>query len=579
MNDDTVDLGIDDLTDAVEVGAGGFGTVYKAHQESLRRDVAVKIVANTVKERKVRIRFEREIQAMGMLSGHPNIVTVYDSGFTASGQPYILMDYMEQGSLGDRLDKDGSVPYTDVLDIMVKVCGALETAHQAGILHRDLKPENVLVSAYGEPKLGDFGIARLKGGPETGTSSLTASIEHVAPELLEAHQPHIGSDLYALGSTMYKLLTGEAAFLRPGDESIVPALTRIRDEAVPDLRARGVPPQVAAVVERAMAKDPTQRFASAAEMGQVTRNAQQLLGLMPTALPVREEEAAVARETTRTIQSDDIVQSIDDIRQSNPVAWQQGPTGGYPPQQQPYQPQAFTGGGYPQQPVPTGSTTPWGKIVAGVGALVVVAGIGTAVALSAGGNDQPTEPPTTPPTSTPPTATALPEYPAYERLTDDSESITVDVPRLWSDVDGSAWMVDDMAVGPQIEASPDIEGFRNTWAQPGLIFGSSGSLRQTFDPAQLLDAVSFTDQCTYDGRQPYSDAAYTGFRDDYSNCGNTDTTYHVIAAEPASHDRILLVQLQAVEHRDDAALQRTLDSFFVLPDEAAATAAATEDGQ
>src|SRR5690349_7067489 len=98
-DENIVDLGIEDISGARAIGAGGFGTVYRAHQDSLRRDVAVKMVTSTVKDQKVRIRFEREIQAMGMLSGHPNIVTVYDSGFTASGQPYILMDLMEAGSL------------------------------------------------------------------------------------------------------------------------------------------------------------------------------------------------------------------------------------------------------------------------------------------------------------------------------------------------------------------------------------------------------------------------------------------------------------------------------------------------
>jgi serine/threonine-protein kinase PknK len=607
MSDDTVDLGIEDLADAVEVGAGGFGTVYKARQASLHRDVAVKMVSNTVKDRKVRIRFEREIQAMGMLSGHPNIVTVYDSGFTGSGQPYILMDFMEQGSLADRLDDEGPLPWQDVLQIMVKVCGALETAHQAGVLHRDLKPENVLVSAYGEPKLGDFGIARLKGGPETGTSSLTASIEHVSPELLEAQQPSVASDLYALGSTMFKLLTGTAAFIRPGDESIVPALTRIRDEPVPDLRDRGVPPAVADVVERAMAKDPAARYATAVAMGRALREAQRSLGLAMTPMPVREEDAAAARESTRTLNSDEVAQSMEELGLGPSQRLTGGGTGpvGPPPTPAPTPPAprqpigqgpgvsqgyAVTGPapappqtGYPQQPQqpqqgyasypPQGSTTPWGKILAGVGVLVVLAGIGTAIALSGGDDPEPTPPPTDP-TATPtatatptPTPTATPTaYAAFEDVQDDTERLVVRIPRPWTDVDGSAWQIDGADVGLQIEASTDIEAFRGTWGTPGLILGSSEQLQASFDPDTLLDAVSFSDQCTYEGRQPYSDAAYTGFRDDYSGCGGTDTTYTVIAAEPATQARILLLQFQAVDERDTAALDQVIETFFDLAD-------------
>ncbi len=605
-DDDTIDLGIPDLTDAVEVGAGGFGTVYRARQASLRRDVAVKMVANTVKDAKVRIRFEREIQAMGMLSGHPNIVTVYDSGFTSSGQPYILMDYMAQGSLGDRLDRDGSLPWTDVLDIMVKVCGALETAHQAGVLHRDLKPENVLVSAYGEPKLGDFGIARLKGGPETGTSSLTASIEHVAPELLEARPPSVASDLYALGSTMFKLLTGEAAFVRAADESIVPALTRIRDEPVPDLRLRGIPDPVAGVLERAMAKDPAARFASAVEMGGAIRTAQRGLNLLPTAMPVREEDAAAARESTRTIRSDDIAQSMEDLGLTGPDGSVRAPApppprpsgpvpfpGGAAPQPQPgrqgpppvLQPQGFTGGyGGPSAPgapggpgaPPSGSSTPWGKVAAGVGAVAVVTIVGVGIALSGGSEDPPSPSPSTPESVTP---AADPTYAAFERLTDDTGGITVDVPRQWDDVDGGPWIVDGAEVGRQIEASSDLQDFRSSWGTPGVIFGASETLRASFDPAGLLDAVSFASQCTYDGREPYSDAAYTGFRDEYSRCGNTDATYTIIAAEPPTQDLVLLVQFQSVAPRDDAALAQALNTFFVLPDDEAAAATEQQTGQ
>ncbi|MEE8603660.1 serine/threonine-protein kinase [Euzebya tangerina] len=669
MSDDVVELGIDDLTDAVVVGEGGFGTVYKARQESLRRDVAVKVVTNTVKDRKVRIRFEREIQAMGMLSGHPNIVTVYDSGFTEQGKPYILMDFMERGSLGDRLEKTGAIPPAEVLTMMVKVCGALETAHQAGILHRDLKPENILVSGYGEPKLGDFGIARLKGGPETQTSSLTASIEHVAPELLEAKPPDAATDLYALGSTMYKLLIGEAAFVHSTDQSIVPALSRIKDDPVPDLRAKGIPDDVAALVERAMAKRQDQRFGSAAQMGHAIRDAQTRMGHPVTPLPVREDEAAAVRESTRTIHSDDIARSIEGISALRAGADQRGTTDigpkGQPPQHAPpqpspppadqapppgwsaagagtrppgpgtptspgaqgpgphqpaavqprqHQPQYASGpAGYvPQQgafgnrtaqPPPPAQSSALPKILAGVGAVAIVI-IGGLFFL-AGGDDEPDDDPTpvvagdpTPPevttapeVTTPPatqttpaaplmpaetrdpdpvteepTAEPAPEYAAFERLRDDTDAITVDVPRPWSDVNGGPWIINDEPVGQQIEASTDLERFRTTWAEPGVIFGVSEQLRANLDPNAVLDALDFSNQCEYTGRTPYEDQAYTGFRDDYINCGATDADYVIVAAEPPEQDTILLVQFQGLEPRDDAALQTVLDTFFILPE-------------
>jgi serine/threonine-protein kinase PknK len=637
---DPVDLGIPDLQDAVEVGAGGFGTVYRARQASLHRDVAVKMVNNTVKDEKVRIRFEREIQAMGMLSGHPNIVTVYDSGFTGSGQPYILMDYMEQGSLGDRLLSEGPLPWTEVVELMVKVCGALETAHQAGVLHRDLKPENVLVSGYGEPKLGDFGIARLKGGPETGTASLTASIEHVSPDLLEGQQPSVASDIYALGSTMFKLLTGRAAFVRPEDESIIPALTRIRDEPVPDLRARGVPDPLADVVERAMAKDPAHRFGSAVEMGRALREAQRALGLAVTPMPVREEDAAAARESTRTIVSDELARSMDALGLAGHGAAQPGtptgppagaPTGAVGPPPAPglpsqgYPSQGYAVPGYPSQghpapgypsqgyaappptyptgaptgpvhggyPPPSGGSKGWVPIAAGLGALVVVGGIAAALALGGGGGGEDPPPsedegeevvvtPSAPPRTADPTPTDEPSetpsatptgYAAYENVVDDSGDLLVSAPREWSDVDGTAWEVDGREIGQELEVAPSVADFRASWNTPGLIFGASEELQSSFDPAGLADAVSFADQCTYDGRTDYSDAFYTGVRDDYSDCGGTDTSYVVVAAENAAQSRIVLVQVQVVDERDLEALDRVLASFEHMGDRTADAAA------
>ena len=578
---DAIDLGIPDLEDATEIGAGGFGTVYRARQRSLRRDVAVKMVTSQVRDRKVQMRFEREIQAMGMLSGHPNIVTVYDSGFTAAGQPYILMDLMERGSLGDALTERGALPASEVLPIVVKVCGALETAHQAGILHRDIKPENVLVSAYEEPKLGDFGIARLKGGPETGTASLTASIEHVSPELLEAAEPSVASDLYALGSTTFKLLTGRPAFVHADDQSIVPALTRIRTDPVPDLRAEGVPDAVASLVERAMAKDPASRFASAAEMGRACREAQRAIGLPPTALPVREAQAAAVRESTRTIDSEELERELDAVEAIATADGVTGttrapaPTGGVaPPAPQPpphTAPQGFAPGaapsrvGRPTTPPPSPaplaapaepprSRSPWVVVgwVLGVVALVTVVGVGALLAQRSG-DEEPEEEEV---------VDADAPYTAYERLEDDTGTITVDVPTSWADTDLTRWIVDGQDVGPQIQASIDLQRFQTTWTQPGLIFGASETLGEAFTTETLLDALSF-DQCTYDGREPYADAAYVGFRDDYSGCGSTGADYTVVAAEPPEGNQLLLVQVQRVAPRDDDALERVLSSFFI----------------
>ena len=106
-------------------------------------------------------RFDRERFAMGAVSGHPNIVDVYTSGYDELGRPYLVMALMNGGSFGDRIRRRGGMSWQAAVDVAVKLAGALETAHRAGVLHRDIKPENVLMSAYGEPQLADFGISRI----------------------------------------------------------------------------------------------------------------------------------------------------------------------------------------------------------------------------------------------------------------------------------------------------------------------------------------------------------------------------------------------------------------------------------
>ncbi len=260
-----VDLGIPGLIDAVEIGRGGFAVVYRAMQVDFQREVAVKILTGAHIDDRNRERFDRERRALGALSSHPNIVPVYAAGYTSTGHAYLLMPYLTAGSLQDRLDRDGRLPWQDVVRIGGRIAGALDAAHRADVLHRDIKPANILVSAYGEPMLADFGIAQVEGA-RTQTSSITASIAHAAPELLSGRPPSVASDVYALGSTMYALLTGLPAFSRITDDSIIAVFNRIASEPVPDLRWTGVPSGLAAIIERAMAKDPAARHPSAADL-------------------------------------------------------------------------------------------------------------------------------------------------------------------------------------------------------------------------------------------------------------------------------------------------------------------------
>ncbi len=149
----------------------------------------------------------------------------------------------------------------------VRLAGALESAHRVGTLHRDIKPANILMSDYGEAQLTDFGIARIEGGFETATGAFTGSLSYSAPEVLNGNPPTAQSDIYGLGAALFSIIAGRAAFERRDGEEIIAQFLRITGQPIPDLRGHGVPDQLCAVLERAMAKDPADRPASAEAFG------------------------------------------------------------------------------------------------------------------------------------------------------------------------------------------------------------------------------------------------------------------------------------------------------------------------
>ncbi len=207
---------------------------------------------------------------MGQLSGHPNIVTVHQAGTTSHGNPYILMAYESGGSLGQRIQQ-GSAPWQEAVAGGIRLAGALESAHRAGVLHRDVKPENILVSRYGELKLADFGLAQSR---RRALAQDEASVLHTAPEILAGGAASVASDIYALGSTVFAWLHGRPAFTPEPGEQPAALFRRVTADPVPDLRPDGVPDAVATVLERAMAKDPEARHASAEEFARALQGTQ-----------------------------------------------------------------------------------------------------------------------------------------------------------------------------------------------------------------------------------------------------------------------------------------------------------------
>ncbi|MFE5703964.1 protein kinase [Rhodococcus koreensis] len=276
------------FADVQEIGRGGFGVVYRCTQADLDRTVAVKVLTVELDEEN-RARFFRQQQAMGRLTGHPNIVNILQVGATDSGLPYIVMPYHPQDSLDVWIRRHGPLPVDEALRLGVKMAGAVESAHRLDILHRDVKPANILLTDYGDPELADFGIAHISGGFETATGAVTGSPAYTAPEVLGGDPPSPAADVYGLGATLFSALTGHAAFERRSGEQVVAQFLRITTQEVPDPREHGIPGDVSTVIARAMSREPGRRPATAADFGEELRQLQRNHGLPVDDMALRAE--------------------------------------------------------------------------------------------------------------------------------------------------------------------------------------------------------------------------------------------------------------------------------------------------
>ena len=258
------------------IGAGGMGEVYRARDERLKRDVAVKVLPSELAaDPERRSRFEREARAASGLS-HPNILTVYDIG-THDSTVYIAMELVEGGTLKD-LVASGPVPVKKLLEISVQIAEGLAAAHAAGIVHRDLKPQNVMVSKHGFAKILDFGLAKLVTpedqevsalktavGDPTRPGMVMGTVGYMSPEQAAGRPLDFRSDQFSFGSIVYELATGKRAFERGTNAETLTAIIREEPESVAQLNPR-VPSPVRWLVERCLSKDPEDRFGTTKDL-------------------------------------------------------------------------------------------------------------------------------------------------------------------------------------------------------------------------------------------------------------------------------------------------------------------------
>jgi beta-lactam-binding protein with PASTA domain len=263
------------LSDRYELGEilgfGGMSEVHLARDVRLHRDVAVKVLrADLARDPSFYLRFRREAQNAAALN-HPAIVAVYDTGEaeTSSGPlPYIVMEYVDGVTLRDIIHNDGPMPPRRALEVIADACQALNFSHQHGIVHRDVKPANIMISKAGAVKVMDFGIARALadgGNSVTQTAAVIGTAQYLSPEQARGEQVDARSDVYSLGCVLYELLTGEPPFV--GDSPVAVAYQHVREDPVPpSYKHGGISAELDAVVLKALAKNPDNRYQSAAEM-------------------------------------------------------------------------------------------------------------------------------------------------------------------------------------------------------------------------------------------------------------------------------------------------------------------------
>jgi Protein kinase domain len=538
------DLGIPGIDSVSEIGRSPVATTYRVRDTATGRMVVVKVLNPAFLNAGLAERFDREQRAIEGLASHPNLVAVYGHGFTTNGQPYVVTEEVSGGSVALRLKGGRPMQGPDIVEIGVRVAGALESAHRAGVVHGDLRADDILLSPTGEPLLAELGMVSASGVTPDRTDD-PRRLAHVAPEVLQGQGVSPSSDVYSLGSILYSLLAGENAYVTAGDQSIIPVITRIASAPVPDLRPKGVPDQIADAVEKAMSKDPGQRPGSARELGRLLQQAQVALGLPMTEMTVLSRAGFAANHDA-------------------PVA----PSPAFPPSSPPepvtrgQRPGDAAATSRPSAPEPapvSGGRSRLPLILGGIAAalVVVVGGI-----VLAGGGDDPEPPPDD-------------SEVELTQVADDTGAIEVDVPEDWDDVDGQPF-----GNGlPNLRAAPDVDDLLGGFDGAGIDFTAfpAGDPNALFDPADeasmeaFLDAAAaadtgrgatFADACDDSERDDFDAGGFDGVVDTYTDCGEDETEMLVITAADSEETSGIAV-LVVLADDDRAARDDILDSFEV----------------
>ena len=243
------------------VGRGAMGVVYRARDEAMNRDVALKVVgADLEDDPEIHVRFHREAQAAARLS-HPNIITIFDVGEDGD-QLFIVMELLHGSTLKRLLAQLEDIPLARKLNLMIQLCAGLGAAHRAHVCHRDIKPGNLFVRTDGVLKILDFGVARLATSSITGTGFIIGTPDYMSPEQARGLEIDARSDIFSAGGVCYFMLTGRKPFNAPN----LPLLFHEIQQMDPEPLGESVPDDLAKTVLRALAKHPDARYQSCGEL-------------------------------------------------------------------------------------------------------------------------------------------------------------------------------------------------------------------------------------------------------------------------------------------------------------------------
>ncbi|MBS1767348.1 MAG: protein kinase [Acidobacteria bacterium] len=256
------------------LGHGAMGEVYLGEDPSIGREVAIKtILAATAGGEEAKARFAREAKAAGVLN-HPNLVTIYEFG-EDQGVLYIAMEFVKGHDLEELL-KDQSLTRSELLEVLAQVCDGLDFAHHNHIVHRDIKPSNVRVIRDGRrlaAKVMDFGVARVGNSDMTATGMVMGTVSYMAPEYIRSGKPDPRSDLFAVGVMLYEALSGKKPFAGDTTPTILYKIVNEPPEPLDTDALQGISPATRSVLERALVKDPDQRYQTAADFAKALRAA------------------------------------------------------------------------------------------------------------------------------------------------------------------------------------------------------------------------------------------------------------------------------------------------------------------